>query len=320
MARTTTFTRGSGLARAAAAAPGVLCIIVVLAAIFTGLRPAFLSGQNLAHIGIQSAILLIISLPMTLIIMSEGIDISMGAVLSLCGVVLAMVLAAGGGAGLALLAALAVGTLFGALNGVLVSFLCMPPFVVTLGTLGIAEGLAELLTDGNVITGIGDSVGRFYAATVLGVPMPVIIAAAAYGVAHFALYRTRFGTYVFAIGGNREALVLAGVPASWYHAAIYAGGGLFVGLAALLLTARMNSGHPTVAIGMEFDAIAAVILGGTSFERGEGWLFGTLLGVIAVGVLRNGLDLVHVPSSLQGVCVGVLVIVTMLINRRTRSA
>jgi ribose transport system permease protein len=150
--------------------------------------------------------------------------------------------------------------------------------------------------------------------------MPVLVAAAAYAVAHFLLYHTRFGTYVFAIGGNREALVLAGVRADWYHAAIYAVGGLFVGIAALLLTARMNSGHPTVAIGMEFDAIAAIILGGTAFERGEGWLFGTLLGVAAVGILRNGLDLLHVPSSLQSVCVGLLVIATMLVDRWGRRA
>jgi ribose transport system permease protein len=303
-----------------AALPGVVYAIAALVLLFAVAQPAFLGAANLAHVGVQSAILLIIALPMTLIIMSEGIDISMGAVLSLAGVVLAMVLAAGGGVPLALLVALGTGFAFGALNGALVSFLGMPPFVVTLGTLGIAEGCAELLTDGNVIVGIGSGIGAFYAAAPAGLPMPVLVAAAAYAVAHFLLYHTRFGTYVFAIGGNREALVLAGVRADWYHAAIYAVGGLFVGIAALLLTARMNSGHPTVAIGMEFDAIAAVILGGTAFERGEGWLFGTLLGVAAVGILRNGLDLLHVPSSLQSVCVGLLVIATMLVDRWGRRA
>jgi len=153
------------------------------------------------------------------------------------------------------------------------------------------------------------------AAALAGVPMPIVVAGLAYVVAHALLYHTRFGTYVFAIGGNREALGLAGVRVDAYHAAIYALGGVFVGVAALLLTARINSGPPTVAIGMEFDAVAAVILGGTSFERGEGWIFGTLLGVIAVGMLRNGLDLLAVPSSLQSVSIGLLVIVTLLLDR-----
>jgi ribose transport system permease protein len=307
---------GRSIGRLLARTPGVLTIIVALVVLFTAVDPAFLGPANLDNIGVQSAILLIIALPMTLIIMSEGIDISMGAVLSLCGVVLAMVLVGGGGIALALLAAIAVGTAFGVFNGALVSLIGMPSFVVTLGSLGMAEGIAELLTDGNVIVGIPAGIPAFYGTRLLGVPVPVVLAAAAYLVAHLVLYHTRFGTYVFAIGGNREALVLAGVPARWYHLGIYAFGGVFVGIASLLLTARMNSGHPTVAIGMEFDAIAAVVLGGTSFERGDGWLFGTLLGVLAIGVLRNGLDLLAVASSLQSVCIGVLVIVTMLIDRR----
>jgi ribose transport system permease protein len=252
---------------------------------------------------------------MTMIVLTEGIDISMGAVLSLAGVVLALVLLAGQSVVVGLLAAIGVSVAFGLFNGVLVSYLRMPSFVVTLGSFGMAEGIAEIVTDGNVIVGFGPALGHFYALRPLGVPMPIVVAGLAYVVAHALLYHTRFGTYVFAIGGNREALGLAGVRVDAYHAAIYALGGVFVGVAALLLTARINSGPPTVAIGMEFDAVAAVILGGTSFERGEGWIFGTLLGVIAVGMLRNGLDLLAVPSSLQSVSIGLLVIVTLLLDR-----
>jgi ribose transport system permease protein len=299
-----------------ATAPGVLFVMFLLVVLFAVLRPVFLSLPNLIDIGLQSAILLIIAIPQTMIILSEGIDISSGAVLSLCGVVLAMVLVAGGSVHLAFLAALATAVGFGAFNGALICLVGMPAFVVTLGSLGMAEGIAEILTDGNVVVGLPDGFEAFYAAKPLGVPVPILIAALVYLVAHVILYHTRFGTYVFAIGGNREALVLSGVPARWYHLGIYALGGGFIAIASLLLTARMNSGHPTVAIGMEFDAIAAVALGGTSFERGQGWLLGTLLGVLAIGILRNGLDLLMVPSSLQGVSVGVLVIVTMLIDRR----
>jgi len=304
-----------GLRGRLAAVPGVLFVMVLLIAGFASVRPAFLSLPNITNIGLQSAILLIIALPQTMIILSEGIDISMGAVLSLGGVALAMVLVAGGPVYLAFLAALGAAVGFGAINGVLVCLVGMPAFVVTLGTFGMAQGIAEVLTDGNVVVGLPAGFEAFYAARPLGIPVPILIAAVAYLVAHGLLYHTRFGTYVFAIGGNREALVLSGVHARWYHFGIYALGGVFVGVASLLLTARMNSGHPTVAIGMEFDAIAAVALGGTSFERGEGWLLGTLLGVLVIGLLRNGLDLLMVPSSLQGVSIGILVIATMMLDR-----
>ncbi len=128
------------------------------------------------------------------------------------------------------------------------------------------------------------------------------------------MYHTRFGTYVFAIGGHRESLTLAGVRTSLYHVGIYALGGVMAGVGALILTGRMNAGHPIASIGMEFDAIAAVVVGGTSFERGNGWLPGTLLGVLTIGVLKNGLNVLTVPSSLQSASIGLLVIAALLID------
>jgi ribose transport system permease protein len=133
------------------------------------------------------------------------------------------------------------------------------------------------------------------------------------------LYHTKFGTYVFAIGGNRDALTLAGVKAKVFHVAIYALSGLFAGLAALLLVGRMNAAEPNAAIGIEFDAIAAVVLGGTSFERGDGWLTGTVLGVVTIGMLRNALNLLGVESSLQVVSVGVLVLLVILVDSLRKS-
>jgi ribose transport system permease protein len=146
------------------------------------------------------------------------------------------------------------------------------------------------------------------------VPFSIVLAAAAYGMCHLALYHTRFGAYVFAIGGNREALTLAGVRGARYHIAIYAGAGAMVGLASLLLAGRMNAGHPVAGLGLEFDAIAAVIVGGTSFERGNGWLPGTVLGVLAVTVLKNGLNLLAVSSALQVGSIGLLVIAALLLD------
>jgi ribose transport system permease protein len=297
-----------------AAVPGVAYILALMVIAFGALSRDFLSAPNLLNVGMQSSILLIIALPMTLIIISEGLDISLGAVLTLASVVLALVLARGGGLALALAAAIGVGLVFGLANGLLVSRVQMPPFVATLGTFGMAQGLALAVTDGQSVVGLGESLPAVYAGSVLGVPAPLLLALGAYAAAHGLLYHTRFGAYVFAIGGNREALVLSGVRVHWHHVGVYVFGGVMAGVAALLLTARMNAGHPTAAIGMEFDAIVAVAVGGTSFERGDGWLFGTVLGVLAVGALRNGLNLLGVPSSLQVVSIGVLVIVALLID------
>jgi ribose transport system permease protein len=298
----------------AGSAGGAAMVLLALVGVFAVSSRNFLSPDNLVNIGQQSTILLLLALPMTLIILTEGLDLSMGAVLTLCNVVLALLAVRTGGVAVALAAALAVGLAFGLVNGTLVAALGIPPFVATLGTLGVAQGLALVVTDGQSVVGIPDVVQQLNGGRWLGVPVPIAIAALAYLAIHVLLYRTRFGAYVFALGGNREALTLAGVNARAYLVAVYALGGLMAGVAALLLTARINSGHPTAAIGMEFDAIAAVAVGGTSFERGKGWLFGTVLGVLAVGVLRNGLNLLSVPSSVQVSAIGVLVIVALLID------
>lgn len=294
--------------------PGVGYLLAIEVAAFAVFAGGFASIPNLLNIGTQSATLLLLALPMTFIIMSEGLDLSMGAVLGLSGVVLATRLVQGSSLPGAVMAALAVGALFGLANGALVVTVHIPPFIATLGTLGIAQGLAVAGTGGRSVVGIGDALPAVYASLWVGVPFSIVVAAIAYAIFHAVLYHTRFGTYVFAIGGNREALMLAGVRADAYHIGIYVAGGVMAALGGFLLTGRMNAGHPIAAIGMEFDAIAAVVVGGTSFERGNGWLPGTLLGVIAIGVLKNGLNVMAVSSSLQSASIGVLVIVAVLVD------
>ncbi len=300
----------SGLQRV----PGVAVVLAVLCAIFASLTSGFTTGPNLSNILVQSSVLLLLALPMTFIIMTEGLDLSIGAVLTLASVVLALTAIATGSLALAFIAALAIGLAFGLLNGWIIAWLDIPPFVATLGTLGIAQGLCLVLTDGQSIVGLPAGLQFIYSGYLFGIPFPLVIAAIAYVAMHLILYHTRLGTYVPALGGNREALRHAGVNDRLVLTTIYGIGGLMAGIAALLLTSRISAAHPTAAIGMEFDAIAAVAVGGTQFERGEGWLFGTLLGVITIGVLRNGLNLLEMPSSVQVVCVGLLVIVALFLD------
>jgi ribose transport system permease protein len=294
--------------------PGVAVMLALLVGIFGTIAPGFLSLANISNVLLQSTILTLLALPMTLIIMTEGLDLSMGAVVTLTSLAVAIVSLGTGSMLLGLAAAIAVGIAFGLLNGWLVAIAGIPPFVATLGTLGMAQGLCLIVSDGQSVVGIPRAVRDIYSATLAGLPVPVVVALIAYAVFHVLLYHTRFGTYIFALGGNREALRYAGLsPAKWLIG-VYTIGGLMAGIAGLFMTARMNAGHPTAGLGLEFDAIAAVAVGGTSFERGNGWLFGTVLGVIAVGVLRNGLNLLALPSSVQVASVGFLVIVALFLD------
>jgi ribose transport system permease protein len=294
--------------------PGVAVALILLCVVFTAANPGFASPANIANILTQSTILLMLALPMTLIIMTEGIDLSIGAVLTLASIALAMTALASGSPVLGFMAALSVGLCFGLTNGVLVAVFDIPPFITTLGTLGIAQGLSLVVTDGQSVVGIPRSIEHIYSGSLAGIPYPILLAALAYALTHILLYRTRFGTYVYALGGNREALKVAGISVRGMLIRVYMFGGLMAGFAALLLTARLNSAHPTAGVGMEFDAIAAIAVGGTSFERGNGWLFGTLLGVVTIGVLRNGLNLLAVPSSAQVACIGALVILALFFD------
>ncbi|MEZ0220577.1 ABC transporter permease [Tardiphaga sp. 1201_B9_N1_1] len=300
--------------------PGVAVMLVLLCVVFSLMTPGFLTVPNISNVLVQSTILLMLALPMTLIIMTEGLDLSMGAVLTLTSLIVAIVALATGSLLLGLLAAMAVGILFGTVNGWLVAVVGIPPFVATLGTLGMAQGLSLIVSDGQSVVGMPAAVRGVYSGTLGGVPLPIVLGLGSYLAFHGLLYHTRFGTYIFALGGNREALKFAGISARRLLILVYALGGAMVGLAGLLMTARMNSGHPTAGLGLEFDAIAAVAVGGTSFERGNGWLLGTLLGVVTVGVLRNGLNLLALPSSIQVASVGLLVIAALFVDGlRSRS-
>ena len=289
-------------------APGAFYLLALMGVVLTFGTNNFFTAANLTNVALQVAVLTIVALGMTLVILTEGIDLSLGPVLGLCGVVAGLMVTHGHALPAAVAAALAIGAAMGLLNGSLIAVIGMPPFIVTLGTFGIAQSIATVLTQGDSVVRLPDYYRWFNDGVFLAIPVPIWATAALFGLTWLLLYRTRFGRYVFAIGGNRQALKLAGTRVAAYHIAVYVYAGLLAAIASFIMTARMNAAHPTIGVGLEFDAIAAVILGGTSFEKGNGGIAGTVVGALAVGVLRNGLNLLGVGTEWQVAIVGVVII------------
>ena len=215
---------------------------------------------------------------------------------------------------LALLLGLGVGTLNGLVNGVLISYGRLPPFISTLGMMSVARGCALLFSDGRPISGFSEGFRFLATGEILYIPVPVIITGLVYIAAHFVLTRTKFGRYAYAIGGNEEAALLSGVNVKFQKAMVYGLSGLLSGLAAIILTARLNSAQPIAGIMYELDAIAATVIGGTSLMGGRGTIVGTLIGALIIGVLRNGLNLLDVSPYIQQVVIGSVIIVAVLVD------
>ena len=286
----------------------VLCVALWI------LTPHFLTVSNLLNIAEQTSINAIVAVGMTFVILSGGIDLSVGSIVALSGVVLGTALQGGQPILVALLLALVVGLACGMANGALISWGGLPPFIVTLGTMSIGRGAALLFTEGRPVSGF-DASFRVLATGRAGfIPAPVIAMVLVYLVAHFVLTRTTFGRYVYAIGGNEEATRLSGVAVRFHKTMIYGVSGLMSGAAAVILTARLNSAQPIAGMMYELDAIAATVIGGTSLMGGEGSLAGTLVGALIMGVLRNGLNLLGVSSFLQQIVIGGVIVIAVLLD------
>ena len=276
--------------------------------------PHFLTVSNLLNVLEQTAINAIVAVGMTFVIISGGIDLSVGSVPALSGIALGSALQAGAAVPVAIALALAVGLGCGLVNGVLVTFGRLPPFIATLGMMSVARGAALMLAEGRPISGFDDGFRMLATGRVLMMPAPVIIAGLIYAVAHFVLGHTVFGRATYAIGGNEEAARLSGVHVRYHKTAIYGVAGLMSAAAAVILTARLNSAQPTAGTMYELDAIAATVIGGTSLLGGEGTIMGALIGALIMGVLRNGLNLLNVSSFFQQVVIGVVIIGAVLVD------
>lgn len=285
-----------------------LCILLWI------LTPYFLTPSNLLNVLQQSTINAIIAVGMTFVIITAGIDLSVGSVMAFSGVVLGSCLHAGFPLGFSLMLGLGVGLGSGLVNGLLITYGHLPPFIATLGMMSVARGVALVYTQGRPISGFSEEFRSFATGEILHIPTPILIMAGIYAVAHFLLTRTKLGRYSYAIGGNEEAAILSGVNVKFYKTAVYGLAGLLSGVAAVILTARLNSAQPIAGIMYELDAIAATVIGGTSLMGGEGTIVGTLIGALIMGVIRNGLNLLGVSSYIQQIIIGSVIILAVLMD------
>ena len=283
--------------------------------------PHFLTARNLGSVARQTAVINIIALGMTLVIVSGGIDLSVGALLGFCCILGADVLARGMGIPLSLAAAAGCGLLWGAASGLLIVVLGITPFIVTLGMMGVIRGLTLVISRGLPVVNLPKSFASVGEGSVGPLPVPLLILAGAAILMHLLLERTKLGRYAYAMGSNREAARYAGVPLNACTLGIYAILGMLTGVASMIETSRLMTGQPTAGEGYELRAIAAVVIGGGSLSGGEGTVAGTLVGAFIMGLLANGANLLGVSSFWQQVLIGAVIIAAVGLDgwRKRRS-
>ncbi len=294
---------------------GPLLGLVILCVTLGILSDHFLTFDNLINVFRQSAVNALVSLGQLLVIITAGIDLSVGSIMGLSCVLAALLLKAGVPPAAALAGSLAIGAALGAINGTLLTKLRLPhPFIPTLGMMNVARGLALVISGGFPISELPAGFRFWGAGSVLWIPAPVILVLLFCGLFHVFLTRTTIGRDIYAIGGNPQAAMLSGVPVDRRLILVYTLSGMMAGAASIVLAGRMNSGFPLAGSGAELDAIAAVIIGGASFFGGVGTVGGTLVGALIMGVLRNGLNLLNVSASWQTVVIGVVIVGAVLVD------
>ncbi|HEX4825908.1 MAG TPA: ABC transporter permease [Candidatus Polarisedimenticolaceae bacterium] len=299
--------RGSEAAIAAA--------VVIEGAALSFLSPHFLTAENLLNVSLQASITAIVAAGMTFVILTGGIDLSVGSVVAVAGIATTAALAGGHAYATAIAAGLGIGLVSGVVAGALVTRLGVAPFIVTLALMTIERGLAFVATEGRPVWDLPPGFAGLGGGRLAGVPFPSIVMVLVFVVAHAALKHTRWGRHVYAVGGNAEAARLAGIGTARVVASTYVLCGGLAALGGVLLASRMNSGQPNAGLMLELDVIAAVVVGGTSLSGGRGSVAGTFLGTMLIAILRNGLNLLNVNSYVQQVVVGAVILLAVLLDR-----
>ena len=293
----------------------VLAIMFIVLSIITD---SFLTVSNLLNVLRQVSIIGITAVGMTLVIILGEIDLSVGSIIAFSGVMASSAFAATNSSILAVLVALGIGTGIGLLNGIITSKGKIVGFVTTLASMSIFRGIAFIYTGGNPIAATDTNFTLYGTGHFLGIPIPIIIMIVIFILGYFLTMHTRFGRYVYAVGGNIKASKWSGLNVDNIKIIVFTLSGLLAGLSGLILAARLGSGQPFAGQGFELDVIAAVILGGTSLIGGKGRISGTLIGVLILGILSNGLTLLNVSSYWQQVVKGIIIVIAVLVDTKTR--
>ncbi|MGE0103681.1 MAG: ABC transporter permease [Blastocatellales bacterium] len=297
-----------------------LCLAIPLGEYFIlGQDPKFITAGNLAAIARQTAVITIMAMGMTMVMVSGGIDLSVGSIVGLAGVVGAMSMTAGMPVVVGILIFILVGAACGLLNGTAVTTLKIPPFIVTLGAMGIYRGLALYISEGNAVVGLPREAGYLAEKTVFNLfPLPLFIVMAIAVCAHFVLSSTRLGRYCYAMGSNIEAARFAGIRVSLYQVIYYAILGALSGLAGAIETSRTVTGQPNAGEGYELNVIAAVVIGGGSLSGGQGTVLGTIIGSLIMGVLANGGNLLQISPFIQKIVIGAVIVLAVTFDEFQR--
>jgi len=296
--------------------------LIILFIVLTIASPNFFTTTNLSSVVRQTAVINIMALGMTMIIITGGIDLSVGAILAMGGLLGTMAMEKGFSIPAGVLVGILTGLACGLANGIMITGLRIQPFIVTLGTLGIFRGTTLIVSNGLPVHQIPPQFSYLGEGNLLGVPFVLWILVACAVFTHVLLEHTRLGRYTFAIGSNREAAVYAGIPVKFHTTAVYAIGGMLTGLAGMIEASRLMTGQPTAGQGYELQAIAAVVIGGGSLQGGEGSVMGTLVGAFIMGLLSNGSDLLGVSPYLQQAIIGAVIILAVTLDevRKRRAA
>jgi len=297
---------------------GTLLGLIIIVIIFANMSDVFLSERNLINILQQSSLNACIAIGMTLVIISGGIDLSVGPIAALAAVVSATALVAGTPIPVVFALAIGIGILAGLLNGCLIALCGLQPFIITLGTLSFFRDLALIFTGGSPVFGIPDQFRSLFSAELGILPVPVVLVAMIGGLIWVVLARTPLGEYILAVGGNEEAARVSGVPIAFTKIAVYIISGMLAAFASLILVARLGAAEPTLGNLWELEAIAAAAIGGASLSGGKGSIIGTILGALVLGAMRNGLTLLNVQAFYQLLATGIIIIAAMLVDRVAR--
>ncbi len=294
--------------------PNAIYLFTGILILFSLIAPNFLSIMNLSNMVLQGSVLLIVSLGMTMVMLSNGIDLSVGALMSLTGMMAGLSLKQDWGVIPSLLFGISIGLSSGLFIGLLISRLNFSPFIATFGMMGIFEGISLYSNEGHSVYWPGSLFNSIGSGYFLNIPFPVWLAAGIFCLVYLLLYKTPFGVNVYAIGGHEEGLRLSGVNVRHQKVCIYMVSGLLASIGGLVLASRIASGHPTVGIGYEFEAIASSVIGGTTFFGGQGGIIGTLFGALMITLLRNGLNLLGYTTPYQYCAIGMILAVGITLN------